>query len=160
LPRVPPELSPDRAPVTLYPQRRRTIVLAVVSAVFVVVGALAAADGAAIGWAAVGFFGLCLLVFLALLLPGAAYLRLDQEGFTICSLFRPGRVRWGDARSFRSYAVPGGTFVGFDLAGASAPLGRLVARSLSGVDGGLPDTYGLEAEELAGLLNVWRDRYA
>ena len=126
---MPPELSPDRAPVTLYPQRRRTIVLALVSAVFVVVGALAAADGAAIGWAAVGFFGLCLLVFLALLLPGAAFLRLDHEGFTICSLFRPGRVRWR-------------------------------ARSLSGVDGGLPDTYGLEAEELAGLLNVWRDRYA
>jgi hypothetical protein len=105
LPPVPPGLSPERAPVTLYPQKRRTIVLALVSAVFVVVGALAAADGAPIGWAAVGFFGLCLLVFLA--------------------------------------------------------LGRFVARSLSGVDGGLPDnTYGLEAEELARVLNVWRDRYA
>lgn len=62
--------------------------------------------------------------------------------------------------NFRPYAIPGATFVGFDVTGDSAPLGRSMARSLSGVDGGLPDTYGLEPEELAGLMNVWRDRFA
>jgi hypothetical protein len=81
-------------------------------------------------------------------------------GFTICNLFRPGRLRWRDVRDFRPRSNPGVTFVGFDFTGAPAPLGRFAARSLSWVERGLPDTYGLDAEELAALLIVWRDRYA
>jgi Bacterial PH domain len=94
------------------------------------------------------------------LLPGAAHLRLDEEGFTMCNLFRKGRLRWREVRDFRPYSVPGGTFVGFDLTDGTFPLGRFAARSLSGVEGGLPDTYGLDPEELAAVLNAWRDRYA
>jgi hypothetical protein len=157
---VRPELSPDRAPVTLHPSRKRTLLLGLVSLLFVVAGGLAAADGAAIGWVAVGFFGLSLLVFATLLLPRAAYLRLDEDRFTMCSLFRTGRFRWDDVRDFRPYSIRGGTFVGFDFTEASGSLGRRTARSLAGVESGLPSIYGLKAEELAALLTVWRDRFA
>ncbi len=38
---------------------------------------------------------------------------------------------------------------------------RRAARAIAGYDGGaLPDTYGMNAVELAALMNAWRDRYA
>jgi hypothetical protein len=157
---VRPELSPERAPVTLHPSRKRTLGLGLVSLLFVAVGAAAAADGAAIGWASVVFFGSCLLVFATLLLPGAAYLRLDERGFTVCNLFRTARFDWRDVRDFRTYSTRGGTLVGFDFTQASGSLGRSTARRLACVEGGLPNTYGLKAEEVAELLTVWRERFA
>ena len=156
---TPPDLSPDHAPVTLHPRRRLALALLAASVALAVVGRAAAAEGRVVGWVALGFFGLCALVFAIVLLPGSAYLRLDSRGFTTRNLFRKGRLRWRDVRNFRPYSVPGGTFVGFDFTEASGSLGRVSARKLAGVDGGLPDTYGLEPEELAAVLNAWRDRY-
>jgi hypothetical protein len=37
---------------------------------------------------------------------------------------------------------------------------RAVANALTGGEGGLPDTYGRSAKELAALLNEWRARYS
>lgn len=37
---------------------------------------------------------------------------------------------------------------------------RVIANALSGVDGMLPDTYGMSAEELAELLESYRRRAA
>jgi hypothetical protein len=33
--------------------------------------------------------------------------------------------------------------------------GRKISRSMVGVDGALPDTYGMSADELAELMNNW-----
>jgi hypothetical protein len=53
--------------------------------------------------------------------------------------------------------------VGFDrrdLTPERQSFWQTVTRGMSGVDGSLPDTYGMRHEELAELLNAARDRYA
>lgn len=94
--------------------------------------ALAAASGAAIGWATAGFFGLCAVVAGVTLLPRAAYLRLER----------------------------GAGHVGFDFSPEAEPAGAAIASKMAGVQGGLPDTYGLKPEELAELLTLWRRTYS
>jgi hypothetical protein len=155
------ELRPERAPVVLRPSKGRELGLLAVSLGFVVLGGFAAASGEAIGWAGLVFFGLCAVVAIVTLLPGAAYLRLEREGFVMCSLYRADRVRrWDEVTAFHVYSTPGGAQVGFDFAAGAEPPGSGIARTLAGVDGGLPNTYGLKAEELAELLNLWRETFA
>jgi hypothetical protein len=62
---------------------------------------------------------------------------------------------------FRVYDLPGGTRqVGFDFAPGAEPAGSRLASRLTGVQGALPNTYGLKAEELADLMNRWREEHA
>jgi hypothetical protein len=44
--------------------------------------------GNAVGYLGIAFFGLGLVVFVIKLVPNSSYLRVTQEGFTVCSLFR------------------------------------------------------------------------
>jgi hypothetical protein len=155
------DLQPGRAPVVLRPSKRKELALLAVSLGFAVLGAFAAASGEAIGWAALVFFGLCAVVAVVTLLPGASYLRLEPEGFVMCSLYRADRLRrWDEVTGFHVYSTPGGAQVGFDFSPGARPPGSGLARGLAGVDGGLPNTYGLKAEELAELLSLWRETYS
>jgi hypothetical protein len=152
------DLRPGRKPVVLRPGKRKELVLLAVSLGFAVLGGFAAASGEAIGWAALVFFGLCAAVAVVTLLPGAAYLRLEREGFVMCSLYRADRLRrWDEVTAFHVHSTPGGAQVGFDFAPGAEPAGSGIARALAGVEGGLPSTYGLKAEELAELMNLWRE---
>jgi hypothetical protein len=153
-------LEPDQAPVVLRPRKRTELAGLALSLVFVALGVLLGADGSLVGWLTVGFFGLCAIVFAVTLLPGAAYLRLERSGFVVCSLFRPDRLRrWDEVQGFRAYDLPGGVrHVGFDFAPGAQPTGSELAKRLTRVEGALPSTYGLRAEDLAGLLNRWREQ--
>lgn len=114
-------------------------------------------DTVLLGWFEILFFGLCLLAGLAQLHPGCSYLQLDREGFTLCSLFRRHRFRWEEIEGF--YVV----FAGREMVGWKFSAGcRAVAlfklnRAIAGCDAALPDTYGMSAEELASLMNQWRN---
>jgi len=91
------------------------------------------------------FFGLCLAAGLAQLWPGASYLKLTPKGFICRGLFRPWRlIPWESVNRFRAGDIGSGKTVVYDL--------------LAGPRHGLPDTYGLKADELAELMNDWRDR--
>lgn len=111
-----------------------------------------------IGWLGGGFFGLCALVALVALLPGANHLRLDANGIELRSLFRVTRWSWRDVVRFGPARVGLHTVVGIDFADhvdAAARL-RRVNRGLTGFDGALPDTYGQRAVDLAAKLETWR----
>jgi hypothetical protein len=151
--------EPDQAPVVLRPKKRTELAALALSLVFVVAGALLGADGSLLGWLGVVFFGLCAIVFAVTLLPGAAYLRLEHSGFVVCSLFRADRLRhWDEVQGFRAYDLPGGVrHVGFDFAPGAQPTGSELAKRLARVEGALPNTYGMRAEDLAGLMNRWRE---
>ena len=153
-------LEPDRAPVVLRPKKRSELTRLALSLVFVAVGALLGVSGSLLGWLAVAFFGLCAIVFAVTLLPGAAYLRLERSGFAVCSLLRSDRLwRWDEVQGFRTYDLPGGVrHVGFDFAPGAQPTGSELAKRLARVEGALPSTYGLPAEDLAGLMNRWREQ--
>lgn len=114
-----------------------------------------------IAWLSVGFFALCAVVFALQLVPGASYLRITDEGFVFCSLFRKSPlVPWREVSEFRVASVPPSShkLVVYDLNNALRPAIRSVNRALVGASDGLPDTYGLKPQELADLLNSWRLR--
>lgn len=162
---------PDRGEtVLLRPDLRRYLLLLLVSGLFTAAGVWLVYGGYRwLGWACAGFFGLGALVSLVMLLPGCAGLRLSPEGFEILMPFHRSRTGWNEVVEFQVYEV-GPTkvflptkYVGFRYAegcGGKAPRLRKLASSLTGVEGGVPDTYGFAAEDLARLLNTWRERYA
>jgi len=114
------------------------------------------------GWAGILFFGGGGLVLGANLAPGASGLRLDREGFRVTSLFRSRSVRWADVEGFGVRAVPHARrMVGYRLLpGRRPPEGRLRRILGLGLDGYLPDGYGLEPEALIEVLEAWRRRFA
>ena len=161
-------MRPERAPVTLRPSRLRWILVLLASLVLGAGGVLMIADGRDIGWLVAGFFGLCAAVACVSMLPGASYLVLDEEGFTVGSLFRSARVVWPEVVEFYPWVVMATgmravTHVAFELSPdrRNQATARVLSRLVSGgVEAGLPDTYGLRAEELAELMNRWREHYA
>ena len=96
-----------------------------------------------IAWFAIVFFGFCAIISIVLLLPGAASLGLDRDGFEITSLFRRRRVRWRDASGFEVLDLPirgARKQVVYDGTGMVAgALAKLNAK-LAGRNAGLPDT--------------------
>lgn len=148
--------------MTLTPNRSKFVILLLVSAAFVAVGMFLVAQGKPlIGWLNICFFGPGAAVAIVSLLPGSHHLRLTDEGFEVCSLYRRWSVRWGDVQAFSPALVSRREMVCWNYAAdyTGQRLGRVVANNLTGVEAGLPDTYGMTAADLAALLNQWRERH-
>lgn len=146
----------------LRPSRGKALLMLVIGVAFMASGVFMVREGRAWGWFVLIFFGLCTLIFITLLLPNAAYLRLSPEGFEIRSVFRSFRNKWSDVASFHAGRVGLNPMVMIRFAPSYAPgrKARAVSAALTGGEGGLPDTYGRSAKDLAALLNEWRARYA
>lgn len=151
------------SPTVLRPSRARTVGLLALSLGFVAIGVMMTRSSDTIrgipavypGWLAVIFFGLGVPTFLVMLLPGASYLRLEADGYTVCTFFRPNFVPWSAVRGFGVTRVTTRKFVGINLepdAGIATALGRVNTR-LVGYQNILPNTYGMSAEKLAELMN-------
>jgi hypothetical protein len=110
-----------------------------------------------IGYLGTVFSGVSALLFVIILHPRAAYLQLDANGFTFCSLFRSHTVNWSEVHEFGVMEVfPARVkMVGWNFVPgcARSPRGAAISMAMSGYQSGFPDTYGLEAEQLADLLN-------
>ncbi|CEJ11786.1 hypothetical protein BN1110_02081 [bacterium YEK0313] len=108
-------------------------------------------------WLGAILFGLAVPLFVVLILRGAS-LRLAADGFVVRHGWRSHAVPWQAAGRFSVQPVPRGlgALVVYDDArldsraagDAAGPVGRRAA---------LPDSYGLEPEDLARLLNGWRE---
>lgn len=98
------------------------------------------------------------------LLPGASWLKLHEEGFTQCSLFRQRTTRWEEVDKFqivttRQLGIPIKRHVGWTFATSrKRPAALKAVRFLVGFDAALADNYGMKAQELAVLLETWRQR--
>lgn len=97
-------------------------------------------------------------------IPGAAFLKLDREGFTACYWFTETRYLWSDIAEFRVITyrrwgfIPFRRFVGLrytESSGKRHLLVRIVG-TLARFDRCLPDNYGMKPKELALLLDRWR----
>jgi hypothetical protein len=125
-----------------------------------VLGSAGLFDGGTMTRIATAFFGLCAIVFAVQLLPGAAWLRLEPAGFTVCNLFRTHFTPWSDVSGFGVAVAGQKELVGYNCRSAAERSSRLAAlnKALSGYNSALPDTYGPRAAELAALLNevLWR----
>ena len=153
-------------PLALRPWRRKWLWVLAGSIVFVAAGILSieaprTAGDARMGWVAVAFFGLGIFLSIIVLIPGAAGLRLNADGFVVRNFFRDHVVPWGNVGEFaiREVSYPRGKkkFVVYNDGSITGMLAAANAR-LTGYSGALPDTYGLLVEELCRLMALWRER--
>ncbi|MDR0673859.1 MAG: hypothetical protein LBF93_09465 [Zoogloeaceae bacterium] len=153
------EMNDPDAVLQLKPRRWKYLSFLSMSCVFCVVGVLLLiGDCVVAGVLMTVFFGLASLVFALSLMPGSVFLRLEPEDMTIRSLYRTWRVRRSDISAFFVARIGGREMVCWDYLPTYAGQrhGRAFSRGLTGVEAGLPDTYGRSAGELADLLNAWR----
>jgi len=147
---------------TLYPKRWKSILFLLLTLGFTIGGVWMALDGEKMGWFISIFFGLGMLVFLINLSPQASYLKLNKEGFEVCSLFRKHKYHWNEVRDFGVGSISGNKMVMFNFSEEykKAKKVRKISSTIAGAEGGLHDTFGLKAEELADLMNEYKYFYA
>lgn len=132
---------------------------------YLVLALLPATDAEWPVWVGVLLFGLVSVECIMHLLPGASWLSLDDDGFTIHRLHKEERLRWQQVEEF--FVLPSRTifvlsaprrFVAFDLEPGEQRQGRIRRKTLSlmGFENALPSTYGMRAEDLASLMEDWR----
>jgi hypothetical protein len=122
-------------------------------------------QGDPILWAGLIVFGSSAILFLVALLPGASYLILDRNGFTVCHLFRRRSYRWHDVSPFnagRMLWYP--NQVGFSTRESEAVLSKIRPRRrkwLLWMAGNhqlvLGGHFRMPARGLAATMNRWRD---
>lgn len=146
-------------PVTLYPSRKKWLLLLLAGLAFTLAGIWMVATAAPEGWFVLIFFGSGAIVSIVMLLPGASSLVLERDGFAITSLFRSHYARWQDVSVFAPMAIPFAPqkMVSFDDASASTKFVAKLSTGIAGHNSALPDTYGMSADELARLMTQWRD---
>lgn len=152
---------------TYYPSLWRQM-LSLVGCLFLIVisGALAFSPKANAsmhfwGWAGVLFFGLCGILAVIQLIPGASFLRLEASGFTVRSCWREHCYPWSDIEGF---GVATGTgrrdWVGFNFVPGSGLAATATMKEFNrtqmGYEAMLPDTYGWATATLADHLDQWR----
>jgi hypothetical protein len=141
----------------LTPSKVKFIILFLGSMVFVIGGFLLV-KGDNVGWLTILFFGICAIISALQLVPGANWLCLDNDGFTIRNLYRVHRYLWKDIQEFGTININLNKMVAFNFVSDfdRSKVGRRVSRSLSGFEGALPNTYGLKAEELIQLMKKYK----
>jgi len=95
--------------------------------------------------------------------PGAAWLKLGPQGFTVRYWFKESTYRWIDIKEFKLIThrymgfIPLRRSVGFKFS-ESYPRNVLsrMAGAIVAFDRNLPDNYGMKPKELAMLLESWR----
>lgn len=113
-------------------------------------------------WIAVAGCVAAMPVFLMMILRGST-LELDAQALEIFQGMKRTRIAWRDLSEFS--VADAGRFrlaqhwmVMFDETGTRDSMLGGFNRGLLGKSGALPDTYGMDAFDLARLLNEWRDR--
>ena len=136
----------------LRPSRLKWVLMLLGSALFVA-GCWTQLDGW-LRWLGAGFFGLGVIASAMMLVPGAAFLKVTPEGFTVRSLFRSFSYKWNEIDRFYVAGSGWNRFVAFEFAAHVDKLRatRKIVALLSKHEAALPDSYGMKCEELVELL--------
>ena len=148
-------------PLTLRPSRLRAVLLLLACLGFTVLGVFMGRHGDWLGYLIGGLFALGVPISVLQFHPRAAYLLLNEEGFTFCSLFRAQSVRWADVQEFGVIAVNSFRMVAWNFVPGHPRTGRarMLSQAVSGFEAALPDVYGLKPKELVHLLDALRQRW-
>jgi hypothetical protein len=130
----------------LRPNKWRLVPHLLLSLAFLAIGIRMIRDGAAGGWFVAIGFGMTAAALVFLLRSQGSYLQLAPDRFTVRSLVSLRSYRWQDIERFAVMPFGLSKLVGFTV----APGHRET----------IPDTYGMPPQELADLMNEWRDRHS
>jgi len=145
----------------LRPKKTKSIILILVSILFVLGGFLMLEEKFFIGIITIIFFGLGIIIFTIQLFPNTSYLKLTEEGFEIRTLFKSDFTKWSDVKEFNTdYIGPNKmVMLNYKEEHTKYKSGKKIAKILSGSEGALPDTYGMSAKALAQLMNEWKAKH-
>ena len=105
--------------------------------------------------------GILLTVAIIQLLPGAASLTLDEEGFHVTGLYRRTSYRWDEIEGVGVYQANGQKkMIGFNFLDESRPKSFLMnmSRNTIGYEAGIGDLYAPDPDALAEMLNGYLDQ--
>jgi hypothetical protein len=119
-------------------------------------------DDKLMGWACILFCGICGVAFILQMVPGASWLYLDNEGFTVRVLFRVSRHLWADIHELGVVKIRSNEMVAYNFVSDfdRGKVGRSFSRKLSGFEGALPDTFGFKAKDLLHLMKKYKHNNA
>jgi hypothetical protein len=140
--------------------RKKAVLLFLGCAAFVAIGVLAVGEKPWLGWACILFFGLGLLVSLLMMLPGSTYLKLDERGFEMSSLYRRHRLRWDEVDGFGLAAVADQRMIAiaYNDAYRQQAAARRLSSAMTGLEGAIPNHYEAPIEEIIEALLAWKTR--
>lgn len=148
--------------LTLYPSKRKTFLFLLTSIILMFGGILMIGGGETIGWFVAIFFGIGCLFFITTLLPNSSYLRITNKELEIRTLFKSNHAKWDEVDHFGTEYIGPKKMVVFNYASSHTKFktGKKITKTLTGIDGALPDTYGKSAENLAKLLNDRKEKFS
>jgi hypothetical protein len=146
--------------ITLHPNPWKTFFLLLISLTFVATGIriTISEPGNWIGWLGVVFFGLCAVFFILNTLPNFSYLKLNKEGFEICSIGKKHFYFWREIEIFQAVNLSFFTKIivfNFSENFIQSKKIKRFSSPISGWEGGLHDTFGMKPEKLAALMNEY-----
>jgi hypothetical protein len=149
--------------LTFTSSRARGLFVFILSCCFVALGFWLVCEGERLfGWLSAGFFVLGIPVGLVMLFyPDAMYLRLDPEGFEMGSFIRKFRIKWTDVAGFEMRRMHYNKMIAIIYAPHydQQKIGRAVASTISGMEGGIANNYNAPLDEILRTLEEWRERY-
>lgn len=148
-------------PVTFQSSRKKMALLLLGSSIFVIGGVWLLPREPVTGMACIVFFGLGVAVAAVGFHPKSSYLTLTEQGLLFANLFRKHFVAWSSVEAFEPVTIHLNKMVGWNYTAEFRDSARLrrANSALAGVEAGLPDTYGMSAEQLASILNELRMKY-
>jgi len=144
--------------------RSKGLLILLLSCGFVTLGVwLISAGELLYGWLSAGFFALGIPVSLFMIFsPSSMYLRLDHEGFEMGSFVKKYRIKWSEVAGFEMRSMHHNKMIAIIYAPSyeKQKIGRAVSSTISGMEGGIANSYDAPLDEILVTLEEWRERYA
>ncbi len=138
-------------PVTFYPGKLKHTILALMSLAFVISGILIIKNGSKIGIFPAFFFGICFIVFVINLIPNSSYLKINEKGFEMRTLFRSTFIPWEVVNGFSVKKIAINKMVMIEFSSQYIDTSKLKSGT-----GAFPDTYGMSAQQLAEIMSAYK----
>lgn len=140
-------------PLTLRPGKLKNIILILISIGFIGMGITLIERNLWIAILTIFLFGISLIVFSINLIPNTSYLKIDERGLEMKSLFRTTFIPWQVVSGFTTKQIFVNKLVMFDIDEKFLKLSKIKSKQ-----GAFPDTYGMSAKKLAALLNDYKNQ--
>ena len=142
----------QKLPLTLKPGKLKQILMLILNLGFVILGVNLLEKNLWIAILNIVLFGLGLIISVVSMLPNASMLYIDERGIEMTALFRKTFIPWQAVQNFSTRRVVFFKQVFFNLDES------LINDKTKRKQGVFPDNYGMKAQELAELLNSYKNQ--
>ena len=131
--------------------------LFLICSAFVAIGVFLLEEKPFVGWMSICIFGFGVIISLIQFHPNASYLKLNDEGFEVRSLFRSHFTKWSDITNLRPGSMSGNKMIFFDFKDEHKKFsrGKKFSRLLSGNQGAVQSSYNISTEQLFTLMQEY-----